>query len=170
MNLNISTDSKISRRRRLAFAFGGLLASNALLLLFLLQDAIRVRSSLVQLNIGPPERQIPQAITTFVIYGSLSFLGWLLIGLPVVLFVPERSILRLPWPLRIAVGLLLGPVALFAIVAVLSRGQFQIPGSFESTGLFWLLSAVLSAVAFSIYTALLRKEVNDKTSGRSFPR
>ena len=151
--------------KRLAYAFLGLLAGDAILLLYLLQNAIRLRAHLLDLHIGEPARQIPQTIQLFAFYVRLSFIGWLLVGLPIALLFPPHFIRRLPWPLRLLVGATLGPLALFLIFVLIndsSRTAFvhghMLPGLFTNTASLWPLSILVSTVAFVVYIALLRKE------------
>jgi hypothetical protein len=74
----VNADRALNPTRRVAYAFVGLLGGNAALLLFLLQNAMRLRSSLLGMHMGEPARQIPIALQLFVLYARLSFVGWLL--------------------------------------------------------------------------------------------
>lgn len=108
---SMNTKLAVNLIKRLAYAFVGLLVGNAILLLYLLQNALRYRASLLAAHMGEPGRQIPQALQMFVLYAHVSFFGWLFVGLPVALFFSARSITRLPWPLSLLVGAALGPLA-----------------------------------------------------------
>jgi len=161
----LNTHAAVNPIKRLAYAFVGLLAGDAILLLFLLQNAIRIRADLLALHMGEPGRQIPQAIEIFVLYARFSFVGWLFVGLPIALFLPARFIARLPWALRLFVGAALGPLALFLIFmlasdsnrAALAHGHI-LPGMFTNTASLWPFSILVSTVSFVLYAALLRKE------------
>src|SRR5258708_4047207 len=107
----MNTNLAVNLVKRTAYAFVGLLAGDLVLLLFLLQNALRIRADLLALHMGEPARQIPVALQLFVLYASLSFVGWLLVGLPIALLLPARSITSLWWPLRVLVGAALGPLA-----------------------------------------------------------
>ncbi len=146
--------------RRVAYAFVGLLGGNAALLLFLLQNAIRLRASLLAMHMGQPALQIPLALEMFAFYAPFSFVGWLFVGVPVALFFPARSIKRLSWPVRVLVGTALGPLALFFVFVLLSHGHidFRDHGTFTGTSLLWALSILVSTVSFVLYAALLREE------------
>ena len=151
--------------KRLAYAFVGLLAGDAVLLLFLLQNAIRVRADYLAVHMGEPGRQIPQAMQIFALYARLSFVGWLFVGLPIALLLPTHIIRRLPWPLRPLVGAALGPLALFLVIALVSDVSraalahgHMLPGMFTGTASLWPLSILVSTIAFVVYVALLRKE------------
>jgi hypothetical protein len=149
------------RMKQIGYALVSLLASNAVLLILLLLNAIRIRSSLLAAHIGQPGQQISLALQLSAIYGFFSFLGWLVVGLPIALFVPADSVVRLPALLRVIVGVVIGPFALFAIMVILSHGQLHIPGTFTNTGFLWALSVLMSTLAFLLYCGLLSK---DRTS------
>ncbi len=146
----MNTHPAVNPIKRLAYAFVGLLAGDAILLLFLLQNAIRIRADLLALHMGEP---------------GFSFVGWLFVGLPIALFLPARFIARLPWALRLFAGAALGPLALFLIFmlasdssrAALAHGHI-LPGMFTNTASLWPFSILVSTVSFVLYAALLRKE------------
>jgi hypothetical protein len=163
--MSMNTHLAVNPIKRLAYAFVGLLAGDAILFLFLLQNAIRLRADVPALHMGEPGQQIPQAIQIFVLYARLSLVGWLFVGLPIALLLPAHFIRRLPWPLRLLVGAALGPLALFLILmlvpdasrSALAHG-YMIPGMFTGTASLWPLSILVSTIAFVAYVALLRKE------------
>lgn len=119
----MNADRALNATRRVAYAFVGLLGGNSALLLFLLQNAMRLRSSLFGMHMGEPARQIPIALQLFVLYARLSFVGWLFVGFPIALLLPARSITGLWWPLRVLVGAALGPLALLVIFVLLGHGH-----------------------------------------------
>jgi hypothetical protein len=105
--------------KRFAYTFIGLLAGDAIVLLYLLQNAIRYHAYLLAIHMGEPGLQIPQALQIFVLY-ALSFVGWLFVGLPIALLLPAHFIRRSPWPLTLLLGAALGPLALFLVLALVS--------------------------------------------------
>jgi len=159
------THPAVNPIKRLAYAFLGLLAGDAILLLYLLQNAIRNRAYLLGIHMGEPALQIPQALQIFVPYARLSFVGWLFVGLPIALLLPAHFIRRSPWPLTLLLGAALGPLALFLILmlvpdashSALAHGH-MIPGMFTGTASLWPLSIVVSTIALAVYVALLHKE------------
>src|ERR1700674_1543973 len=161
----MNTSLAVNLIKRTAYAFVALLAGDASLLLYLLQNAIRLRADLRALHMGEPGRQIPKAMQIFVLYARLSFVGWLFVGLPIALLLPADFIRRLPWPLRLLVGAALGPLALFLVFALVSDSSraalahgHMIPGMFTGTASLRPLSILVSIVSFVLYAALLRKE------------
>lgn len=140
------------------YAFVGLLGSNAVLLVILLINAMRIRAELLALHAGQPGQQLGLALQMFSIYGFLSLVGWLMVGLPIAMLLPVESLSRLPFPLKLLISLASGPVALFLIFVILSRGHLYFPESFTNTGWLWILSIIMSTVAFWLYVALLRKK------------
>jgi hypothetical protein len=149
------------RLKQIGYALVSLLASNIVLLILLLLNAMRIRSSLLAAHMGQPGQQISLTLQLSAIYGFFSFLGWLMMGLPIALFVPADSVLRLPVLVRLIIGMVIGPFALFAIFVILSHGQIHAPGTFRNTGFLWVLSVLMSAVTFLLYGVLLGK---DRTS------
>jgi hypothetical protein len=161
----MNTKLAVNLIKRVAYAFVGLLAGNAILLLYLLQNAIRLRTDLLASHMGEPGRQIPQAFQIFELYAHVSFFGWLFVGLPVALFFSARSITRLPWPLSPLLGAALGPLALFLVLALVSDVSraalahgHMLPGMFTGTASLWPLSILVSTVSFVVYVALVRNE------------
>ena len=143
---------------RVTYAFVGLLGGNLALLLYLLQNAIRLRSELLAMHTGQPTLQIPLTLGMWAIYGAFSFVGWLFVGVPIALIFPASSIKGLSWTLMVFVGAALGPLALFLIFVLLSHGhiQFGNPGTFTGTSALWLFSILVSTVSFLIYVVLLK--------------
>jgi len=154
----VDTNCALNPARRLAYAFIGLLAGDTALLLFLLQNAFRVRADLLALHMGEPARQIPLALEMFAVYGLFSFAGWLLVGLPIAIFFPARCIARLPWPLGLLVGAALGPFALLLIFVLLARGHLEFPGTFKGTDWLWAYSILVSTFSFVLYVALVKRK------------
>jgi len=124
---------EVSPRRRLAYAFMGLLAGDALLLLYLVQNALRVRSTLLAAQVGEPAQALPNAVQHFLFFATFSFAGWLIVGIPTVLLFSGRSIARLSWPLALVLGATLGPLALLAILLMLGHGHIYVSSSFAET-------------------------------------
>ena len=156
-------DTNLARNapRRLAYAFIGLLAGDAVLFLFLLQNAFR--ADLLALHMGETARQIPIALEMFVFSAPFSLVGWLLVGLPIAVFFPTRFITRLSWPLRLLVGAILGPLALLVILVLLGHGHIEFPGTFRGTGSLWAYSILVSTVSFVLYAALLKGKSRSAT-------
>ena len=115
------------------------------------------------MHMGEPARQIPIALQLFVLYAGFSFVGWLLVGFPIALLLPARSITSLWWPLRVLVGAALGPLALLVIFVLLGHGHIS-STSFTNTSVLWAYSILVSTVSFVLYIALLHKQrVSDHT-------
>lgn len=152
---NVETTTPTSTFTRLIYAFVGLLAGDAVLLIFLLYNAVRIRAALVASHMGNPAGEIPLALETFAMYAVFSFVGWLFVGLPIARFFPARILVRLSWPIRLLVGATLGPLALLIIFLLLSHGHLSWPAGFTGTGLLWAYAIVVSTVCFSAYVILL---------------
>lgn len=155
----------IKRWRQFAYSFIGLVMSNAVMLLFLLQNAIRTRSALLRDHIGAPQQVIPLAFP-MLFFAVFSTVGWVLIGIPFSLLVPGHFVTRLPWPLWILAGALLGPLAVFLMLLTLSHGHMT-ASTFAHTGFFLIISVIMAGIAFVVYGALLRREVRARQSSTS---
>lgn len=101
----------------------------------------------------------PSVFGGFAIYTFFSVVGWVLIGLPFAIFVPSGPLCRLSLPQRIFIGAGLGPMALFLILVLLAAARRGDMPGLGVTGYFWLVSALISTIAFLVYTALLRRRV-----------
>lgn len=148
----------ISRTKRLVYAFFGLLSGNSIPLVYLLWSALRIRAELLRSHTGDPSRAVALNLEMFALYAVFSFVGWMLIGLPVVLIFPARSVARLSWPLRLMLGAALGPLALLVIFVLLGSGHMDAQAGFRGTGFLWCYSIVVSTVSFLVYAALLNRE------------
>ena len=151
-----NTNIKVNPIRRLVFTLAGLVAGDAVLLLFLLQMALRSRAALLAAHHGEPARQIPGALQIFLLYAAFSFVGWLFIGLPIALLIPARFLTRLSWPLKVLAGAALGPLALFAILVWLTHGHIN-SQTLARASLLWVYSVLVSIVSFVVYVILLDK-------------
>lgn len=140
--------------RKIGYSFVGLLAGNAVLLLYLLWGAIRTRIWLRSIHMGEPSRVLPNTLGMFPVFGISSMLGWALIGLPCILLLRGSFVSRLNWLLALIIGAALGPLALLAIFCVFTGGRL-ITEIFRNTG-NWIFSVLISAVAFLVYCALVR--------------
>jgi hypothetical protein len=145
---------------RLFFASVALLAGNGALLIFLLQNDLRVRSALLKAHMGEPHLVLGQMWQIFLLYAMFSVVGWVLIGVPTALAIPPRLLLRITWPIRVLIGAAMGPLALLLIFVVLFAFQGRV-GEFSlaHTGSLWPFSILVSTVSFLAYTVLLRRRV-----------
>ena len=146
--------------RRLFFASIALLAGNTALLLFLLQNGLRVRAALLRAHMGEPHLVLAQTWAVFRLYAMFSVVGWLLVGVPTALAFPPRLLLRVAWPVRVVIGAAMGPLALLLIFVVLFAILGR-PGEFslDHTETLWPFSILVSTVSFLAYAALLRRRV-----------
>ena len=156
----IAKNSGVGRFTRFLFAFIGLLAGNAVLLLYFLLNAIVLRAALLRAHMGEPARVIPQAWEMFILYSISSIIGWALVGLPIALAFPPRLLSRVGWPLCLLIGATLGPLALLLMFVVLFGLQGQLSSfSLAHTESLWPLAILVSTVSFVVYAALVRRRV-----------
>lgn len=135
---------------RVGYSFIGLLAGNGALLLLLLLNAFRLWLH------GQMKMQFLAALGDFIPIAIVSIVGWLAIGIPAVLILSPQRALQSPLWLLLTVGALLGPVALFVIFLLLSRG-LAAAETFTNTRLLWACASLISTVAFAVHCALLRQ-------------
>jgi hypothetical protein len=144
-----------TRPKRLAFGFVGLVAGDAALLLYMLLNAFWARARILAAHMGEPHAQIPVAIQIFTLYAPFSLVGWLIVGVPIVLVLPVRLITGWPWLLVVTLGACLGPPAIIVILLVLGDGRIL----FAGTAPLFIFSILVSTVSFTVYVALLRKQL-----------
>jgi hypothetical protein len=145
------------------FASIALLAGNTALLFFLLQNGLRVRALLLKAHIGEPGAVMGQMWGMFRLYVIFSVVGWVLVGVPTALAFPPRLLLRVPWPVRLVIGAVMGPLALLLMFAVLFAIQGRLRQfSLSHTETLWPVSVLVSTVSFLVYTALLRRRFTDR--------
>jgi hypothetical protein len=96
-----------------------------------------------------------------------SFVGWVFVGVPVVLFLAPRIVTHWSWLFSSLVGACLGPLALFIILVVLSRGRIHSSAIFTSTGGAFAFSILVSVVSFGVYAVLLRKATREVVAGNN---
>jgi hypothetical protein len=145
--------------QRLIYAFVGFLAGDTALVLYMLLNALWVRTTLLAAHVGEPERQVSVALQVVTLYVVCSLVGFLVVGVPVALFLPTRFVTHWPWLVTILVGALLGPPGLFATLAVVDSAGVYLSSGFRETGLLLAFSILVSTVSFGVYVALLRKEL-----------
>ena len=146
--------------RRLFFASIALLAGNGALLLFLLQNELRMHSALLKAHMGEPHLVLGGMWQIFLLYAMFSVVGWVLIGVPTALAIPPRLLLRITWPIRVLIGAAMGPLALLLIFVVLFAFQGRISEfSLAHTESLWPFSILVSTVSFLAYAALLCRRV-----------
>ncbi|MGH9498342.1 MAG: hypothetical protein ACRD3L_04310 [Terriglobales bacterium] len=153
-----ATFNDASSLKRLAYALLGLVAGDTLLLLYLMQNALRVRSALLGVHMGEPSLTISNAIEHFSLLVIFTFVGWLFVGIPVALLFSARSIARLSWPVALAVGAALGPIALLVILLLLGHGHIYFSSGFNEPARQFAYLILISTVAFAVYRALLQKQ------------
>jgi hypothetical protein len=129
-----------------------LLAGDAALLILTLLNALQI-SLLLH---GQLKAQFLTAMGFFIPIAIVSVVGWMMIGIPIVLILPPARILQASWWLLIPAGALLGPLALFVIFLFLSRGM-PTAETFTHTGFFWACASLISTVAFGVHCMLMRR-------------
>lgn len=103
----------------------------------------------------------PQVLTMFPFYAAFSVTGWILVGIPIALVFPARLVTRMAWPIRIVIGASLGPLALLVILLLIAAHQRTLSTfSLAHSESLWPFSMLVSAAAFDVYAALLRRRLS----------
>lgn len=105
--------------RRASDSFAG----DAALLIVPLYNAVRLRTVLLTIHIGEANLALPNSKGIFLIYAIFSVIGWIFVGVPIVIALPERLLSRVPWLGCTFIGATLGPLALLIILLVLFEYQ-----------------------------------------------
>jgi hypothetical protein len=153
--------------RKIGYSFVGLLAGNTVLLLYFLSSAIKTSVWLRSIHMGEPDRVIPNALEMFKLYGITSMIGWALVGLPFVLLLRANFVARLHWLFAGMIGAALGPLAFLAVSYSITGGRATI--SFRNSEMLWIISVLISTIAFLIYCALVRRAVRTATRDMKMP-
>ena len=125
------------------------------MLVYLLANALLIRSLYFREHVGNPGEQLGVAFSLFLLYGMFSVLGWILVGIPAVLVLSPGRVAKWRWPIDALIGAALGSLALLLLLLVLGAGRL----SFEHTGGLWPFAILVSAVAFVVYGTLERRRV-----------
>ena len=105
----------------------GLVAGDAALLIVPLYNAVRLRTVLLTIHIGEANLALPNS------KGIFPVIGWIFVGVPIVIALPERLLSRVPWLGCTFIGATLGPLALLIILLVLFAYQGRLSDSVSPT-------------------------------------
>lgn len=153
---------RLGFERKIGYSFAGLAAANlASLVTFLICEAL----GLIPAGFVPAASwryRLLHVLGLAILFGIVSMVSWVVIGLPVVLSLSANLTARLHWSLAAMLGAVLGAIP-YALLCVLVDGwqrtaagirNSQIP-SVELT--FLAVAAVIGCVAFSVYCLLVRR-------------
>jgi hypothetical protein len=144
---------------RIGYAFLGLIAGNAAIAAYFFSGyfwALLLNYSSIA---GLPSRNILIGYAGMeLIYGTFSFLGWLVVGLPIILLLPVRILNRLPWLAILLIAAAIGIAAFFPIYLLLNGGHLTSDAlPFRRTGMYWFLALLASMAGFPTYCWLIRR-------------
>lgn len=142
---------KLDPLLRVGYSFFGLLAGDAALLMLFLLNGLHA-SLLVH---GQLRAQCLTALGSFIPIAIVSVAGWLVIGVPAVLILSPRRVLRFPRWLVLVAEALLGPLALIVIFVLLKPG-LPTSETFTNTGVLWACACLISTVAFAVHCSIVR--------------
>ena len=140
--------------RKIGYSFVGLLAGDAALFAYFF------------LGIRPWEHGGWGALGFFPVYAFFSLLGWIVVGIPAVLFISMEFIAELSWLPLVLIGAALGVFAQFLIFLLLgSRGNLNLPGHWNEVAWYFMKAVIVSTAAFAVYCALIRRALRKIESG-----
>jgi len=148
--------------RRIVYAFIGLLAGNAAIIVYFLITNLWALLRLHPLPSEPPASHILIGYAgLMLLYGTFSLIGWLVVGLPAVLLLPVRILNRLPWIMILPIAAAIGVGAFFPIYLLLNGGHFTSDAlPFRRSGMYWFLVVLASTAGFPTYCWLVRRRTN----------
>lgn len=85
-----------------------------------------------------------------------SFLGWVVVGLPVVGLLPVRWFRDLPFVVFIPIGACLGPLAF--VFGIFVFGGVRALDAIETSLYFLILAAIISSTALTVFAWLVRAQ------------
>lgn len=150
---------------RIGYAFVGLLAGNAAMDAYLFRG---VPWALFTRSVGVSLRDLVVGMAgVILLFGVFSLIGWLLVGVPVVLFLPLRFVTRLPWAALLAIAAVVGPAAFLPVFLLLfsspSAAAYPVAHSSAQHGWlaeYWLFALLASIVGFPTYCWLVRRRLS----------
>jgi hypothetical protein len=143
--------------RRIGYSFLGFLAGDLAFMpcfvtLFQIQGFVHPRAGL---SLGLYQ----QVLTAFEVWPLASicvFAGWVVVGIPAVLFISPRTICLEPWWTLIPLGTAMGPLAIFLWVVLVSLPE--VPDlSLTLYGPAYLLAGLISGIAFFVHCFLIKR-------------
>jgi len=139
---------RVGPLRRIAYSFLGLLAGNAFLFLIALGQILLALDWNLHRSQG--DLMATQALTTLqwqLVYFVFSVAGWVIAGMPLVLSVPIRLVIRWRWWF-LFMGSLSGPIALLLM--------FRFNFDMQLTP-YLIFATAVSSVATATYFTLVRR-------------
>ena len=166
----MNTRYELGFERKIGYSFVGLLAGNAasfteLLLIASLQTFSAF--SFLERYWYLPGREGLALTVVFAIYSVMS---WAVVGIPAVLFLHARHIVRLPWFLSFAIGALLGEISLLAICLLLDRGTVEAADLIMFMRGFGPSAAIISGTAFIVYSVLVKRALSKEQNRSGAPK
>lgn len=140
--------STLGFRRRIIYSAVGLIAGDFLMVILI--------SLISRTSEHPPEN----LLRTLYFAVDCSLFGWVVVGIPAVMLINTAFVARLRWYFEVLVGTLLGFAALL-IVFMVTMGH-TLPAKSGGHAYFWVFAALVSIVAFSIYSALARQAMRQQ--------
>ena len=166
---------KIGFAEKIGYSFVGLLAGNVVNLLVLVLIAF-----LLRLNVSAHIKEFGtldfgQAVGLSFVICIMSTVGWVVVGLPVVLSLSTRIIAEFYSITSGLIGAVLGLSAMLLFYLATNRGQldttfFTDPQKLPTTVAFFVDAALIAGIAFAVYCSLVRRALHKQTKENGAPK
>jgi hypothetical protein len=172
---------KIGWERKIGYSFVGLMAGNVVSVVVLLLMTV-----LPNLDVFPAIRQVwklgaGQALGLSIAIWLVSMLGWVVVGLPIVLLLRAEIVAEFYWITAALIGVVLGMLTMLVFLLAINQGRvdsltasLRNPDALGRTVEFFCAAGLIAGVAFAVYCALvqaaLRKQAKESGAPNGAPR
>jgi hypothetical protein len=165
----------IGFERKIGYSFLGLMAGNAVSFTGLLTMSV-----LARMNAPAGIREfwtegISGTLGLSLAIWVTSMLGWVLVGLPVVLSIPTRIVGKLSWITSGLIGAALGLCAMLLFFLAVNGGKldkalYSDPQAMRTNLTLFADAALIAGVAFAVYGVLVKRELRRQAKENGVPK
>ena len=166
--------SEIGFERKIGYSFLGLMAGNAVTLAaFVLWNMLGRLDAFADIRKFWIE-EIIGTLGLFLMIWVVSMLGWVVVGLPVVLSLRTRTVAEFHGITAALIGAVLGLAAMLLSFLVMNGGKLDTallsnPQAARATAFYFCGAALISDVAFAVYCALVKAALRKQTRKSDVP-
>jgi len=154
---------RLGFERKIGYSFLGLAAGNlASLAAFSICEALGLNLAGFA-PAGSLRERLLQVLALTILYGYMSLVSWVVIGLPVVLSLSANLITRLHWSLAAFIGSILGAIPFALLFVLIGGGWRQTLATLRNPQMlriylpFFVAAVVIGGIALSVYCLLVRR-------------
>lgn len=170
---------KLGFAQKIGYSFVGLMAGNVVSLLVLV-----LISALPLLHMFPEAKKvwnldIAQAMGLSLAIWIVSMLGWVVVGLPVVLLLRTEIVAEFYWITAALLGAVMGLLTMLLFYLAMNQGRldasaFRNPEGIRTMAILFSAAGLIAGVAFAVYCALvqaaLRRQAKENGAPKGTPR